>query len=115
MQPNGSVHALLATWSVLLFVNFGSHLSANATQKAKNTAFEKTKFQFPVSWSKPIVYVPCKKSTMFLGGFDVSLGYILRCTSLFKALSFPLRITSVLIVIHVFSYFCSVYSPTPTT
>jgi hypothetical protein len=85
-----------------------------ATQKAKNTAFEKTKFQFPVSWSKPIVYVPCKKSTRFLGGFDVSSGYILRCTLLLKALSFPLRVTSVLIVIHVISCFGSLYSPTLT-
>lgn len=46
-----------------------------------------------------------QKSAMFIGGFDVSLGYILRCTLLLKALCFPLRITPVLIVIHVLFYF----------
>lgn len=98
MQPNGSVHALLATWLVLPLSTLTVHIGANrtmATQKAKNTAFKKTKFQFPVSWSKPIIYVPCKsllcslEALMFLSGiFCVVLYFSRRCVSLGVSLKY---------------------------
>jgi hypothetical protein len=76
-----------------------------APQKAKNTAFKKTKFQFPVSWSKPIVYVPCKSLLCSLEALMFLSGILCVVLYFFKALCFPLRITPVLIVIHVFFYF----------